>query len=278
MKGSWSGAGVVVADGLEECMAREGLGDFEAVMSLRDVEVVKDRLASRQVHRMRLSDGGVVYLKRYFRVPFGDALRDRLFGRGYDSSAGREWVALKALEALEVPAPVPLVYGEERRAGLVRRAFLVTRGIELGPTLEELAYSTDLTPRRRRGLCAQLGRLLRRLHASGLNHRDFYLGHLALGADEESRESIHVLDLNRADLRANVGMRWRVKDLAALHFSAPARLVSRRDRLRVLHYYAGGSLRELRDLIAAVESKAERMRGHARRQVARGAPNIHVNE
>ena len=48
-----------------------------------------------------------------------------------------------------------------------------------------------------------------------------------------------IVDLHRADKRVHVPERWKVKDIAALNYSAPRKTISRSDRLRFLKTYLG---------------------------------------
>ncbi len=82
---------------------------------------------------------------------------------------------------------------------------------------------------RRRELLDQLGRSVARLHSAGWYHRDLYLQHWLL--DPSGR--LVLIDLGRARHQPRPRGRWRIKDLAALHGSAPAG-VSRSERLRWL--------------------------------------------
>jgi heptose I phosphotransferase len=109
------------------------------------------------------------------------------------------------------------------------------------------------------------------MHAAGVNHRDYFFVHIRVGA----RDKLFITDLNRADLRKVVPERWIVKDLAALHFSAPAG-VSSTDRARFMRAYTGKRLRESRAMIRAITRKAERMQSHTRKKVQAGEANYHL--
>jgi hypothetical protein len=116
--------------------------------------------------------------------------------------------------------------------------------------------------------------LVRELHARGVQHRDFYLTHLLVGADG----GLYVADLGRARLLPRLGWLRRIKDLAALDFSTPARAASDWARMRFLREYAGASPKWRLRLVAwLVRSKARRMRRHVARQIARLEPNYHLS-
>ena len=247
--------------------------DAQALMAWSGGEGIKTDLKERQVHRIKGRNGGLFYLKRVFHMPWGEALRARMSRRGFSRPA-REWRALRRLHELGVPAPEALVCGERRVLGLTREAFLVTRALSLCCSLEELLKSGRMKEHWQ-DFSLQIVHILRAMHAGGLNHRDFYLGHLFLGAD---LKTVHVLDLDRADCREHVPLRWRVKDLAALHFSTPTASVGTFARLRFLRRYLGEPLRDHRSLLRAIELKAVSMRAHVSRRIAQGQANYHLNE
>lgn len=263
-----------VAEHCRESLVRAGLLDFAAVMSRTEGEPVKAQLTSRQVHRLRLDDGRVVYLKRYFAIPFIDALRDRLLGRGYDSGIERERLALTRLAEIGISAPQVLVAAEDRSGGLVRSGYLVTRGLPVRQSLETWLREGAPSNNEIEEALVFVAMLVKRMHEQGVNHRDLYLAHLMI---DEAPVPVHVMDLNRADCRKVVPRRWRVKDLAALQVSTPRARVSLRQRLIFLRLYLGEDLRRHRDLIRAIDRKAARMRRHIEKQIARGHPNFHLD-
>jgi hypothetical protein len=82
---------------------------------------------------------------------------------------------------------------------------------------------------------------------------------------------LFVIDLNRADRRARIGLRWIVKDLAALNYSAPAHIFSRADRLRFLKSYLGAERlnRAHHRLVRKILKKTAGIARHAVRSKAR---------
>lgn len=262
----------------KERLEADGWLDPEAAMARRGGVCVKALVVDKRIDRFD-ARGGAVFLKRFLAIPLVEALRARVSDSAALSRAGREWRALRRLAELGIAAPRALVCGEWLQGGLARRAYLATAALPQGRTLERVLYDEfdgehALDPLRLRALAVLVAEIVRRMHEGGVNHRDLYVGHLWL--DDNGR--LHVLDLDRADVRDHVPLRWRVKDLAALHFSTPQRLVPARERLRFLRDYLGEPLKHRRDLIAAIERKAAEMRARAERRVARGAPNVHVNE
>jgi len=261
-------------------LEREGLACFADVMERSDCVAVKTVLPHRHVHSLELSDGRTVFIKRYFSIPWFQALRNLLSGGGWSSPARREWNALRVVNQLGIPTTTPLALGEESRGGLVRRAFVITWGVESDGSLETWMYRhLDGVPTResvvaKRRFVERAAKFLRGMHEGGVNHRDFYLGHLL---HRENGDGLWVVDFDRADVREHVPRRWRVKDVAALLASAAPRFVTRTDQLRFLRIYFG-ERRIDRAFVRDVVFRALRVRGRSRRKAELGVPNFHVND
>jgi heptose I phosphotransferase len=267
---------ILVNPTLRAELESNGLMDLDALAGHGGLQVVKARLESRQTYRLRLHSGRVMYLKFYRKVE-PEPRFARIFARGFDSPASREWHVLQRLIEIGVPTMQPAACIEEIGDSRVVRAALLTVGLNAPRSLQRLLleeFSQYPQPARRQALARELGRLLRVMHEGGVNHRDFYLVHIRVGHNDE----LFVTDLNRADIRKRVTRRWRVKDVAALFHSAPTSIVTATDRARVARAYLGGRLRDHRPFIEAVFRKAERMTAHTRKRVGQGEANYHVVE
>ncbi len=242
--------------------------DFESLFTRPDLQPVKAKLAARQTLKLALPQGITVYIKRYPKLRKPGLLKRA----SAPSPARREWVALTMLGHFKVPTIRPLALLEQCEGKHTVAAALITLGLDAPQTLEDLAREAAMPAARKHAITRELARITRLMHDSGINHRDYYLVHIRVGAGD----SLYITDLNRADLRKVVPERWLVKDLAALQFSAPANQVSRTDRARFLRAYTGKPLHASRAMIKAVIRKAERMAGHTRKKVKAGAANYHL--
>ena len=115
------------------------------------------------------------------------------------------------------------------------------------------------------------------MHRAGVNHRDCYICHFLLHTDKPMSAhdfKLSIIDLHRAQVRAQVPRRWRDKDLAGLYFSALDIGLTRRDKLRFLRSYFAAPLRDtLRDeapLLARLERKAQNLQERFARKYAPG--------
>lgn len=190
-------------------------------------------------------------VKRRLKARTNAALRDLVVKITADArEAQREWNNHRMLMAAGFRVPQPAVGG----------VLSDGRGLFSSVRLEGLHPMDDVwgTLDRRRAVRA-LADLARRLHACGLVHRDLYLCHLfvAPGSDE-----LTLIDLAR--MERSTARRRRVKDLAALYWSARP-LCSNTDLWRGLRRYGGD-----KRLARAVIRKARRMARHIPRNVRDG--------
>ena len=241
-------------------LERLGLATLEDAMAFSAGEVVRDA-GPRKTYCVR-SEGEVLYVKIHADV----GLRRRLtmFGRNTASPARIEWDRLSELRRAGFDVPEPVAVGESAAVlGSPRQSYLVTREVP-GPQLDNLLEQGYPDPRQRGARIARdqvlrdVSGMVRRFHASGFYHRDLYLCHLIVAEDERWGRP-YLIDLERVGRQFPPRRRWLVKDLAAMHYSAPAS-VTRADRLRfLLHYLCKPRLdpqakRCIRDIVAKAES------------------------
>ena len=101
--------------------------------------------------------------------------------------------------------------------------------------------------------------IAKKMHASGVCHRDFYICHFLVRGEGDDR--LTVIDLHRALVKKHLGSRWIVKDIGSLYFSAMDIGLTRRDLYRFIREYTGKPLG-----VALTEQKAfwEKVSGRAR--------------
>ncbi len=205
--------------------------------------------------------GGDVVVKRFLGDERRERWYERLRGRAPRSPGRREGENLAALAADGLPVPRALAWFEDAATGrsavvmqhLDARAHL--RGALDGPGR---ARGSDAA----RACAAQLAEIVAALHGAGWFHRDLYLVHVLLAPGPV------LIDVGRARRERRPRRRWFVKDLAALHVSAPpgigaaSRLRFLRDYLR-LRGLPGRA--ERRAWVRAVLAKARRLERHVPR-------------
>lgn len=243
----------------------QGRDPFVAVEALQG-EVFRE-LEARRTLRTEI-DGQGYFVKIHRGVGWGEILKNLLSLRLPVLGAANEWQAIARLTELGVATMQAVAYGARGRNPARQHSFIITR--ELAPTisLEDLGRDWAQHPPEpafKRALIARVADMARRMHAGGVNHRDFYICHFLLHLDPAPTTDdfrLSLIDLHRAQLRAATPRRWRDKDLAALHFSALDIGLTARDRLRFLRAYFDAPLRRvLRD--------EARLLGHLQREGAR---------
>lgn len=183
-------------------------------------------------------------------------------GLGAKSAGQREYDNLVALAASGLPVPRAVTWAEED-TGAGRRSAVVMERIVHRETVRDRLARVAAGERRElaRALCA----IVVRLHAQGFVHRDLYLQHVLVRADDGA---LVLIDAGRVRRWKAPRARWFVKDLAALLHSTPDR-VSARERLRFLSTWldargiTGRAVR--RRWLRAVVAKRARMAAHVPR-------------
>lgn len=242
-----------------------GQDPFVAVETLQGR--VYRELEARRTLRTEVAGRGY-FVKIHRGVGWREIAKNLLALRLPVLGADNEWRAIQRLEALGVASMRAVAYGARGGNPATRRSFIVTE--ELAPTtsLEDVCRDWPTrppAPRFKRALIARVATMARRMHAGGVNHRDFYICHFLLHLDPAPTADdfrLSLIDLHRAQLRPETPRRWRDKDLAALYFSALGIGLTQRDLLRFLCVYFDRPLREiLRDEAGLIE--------HLNREAAR---------
>jgi tRNA A-37 threonylcarbamoyl transferase component Bud32 len=220
-----------------ELLASLGLDTLEGAMSYTGGRMVREA-GPRKTRRIE-TDSGVLFLKQHHDIP----LRRRLVpgGRRASSPAHIEWDAIGMLRKTGFDVPTPVAFGEDiQLIGTPRRSFILTREV-VGSQLDHLLEDGFPNPHghsereARDAVIRDVAGMVRRFHATGFYHKDLYFCHLIVTEDPRWGRP-YFIDLERVDRDFPPRRRWFVKDLAALHHSAPAN-VTRADRLRFLLVY-----------------------------------------
>lgn len=252
-----------------------------------DGEVVKHVVKSRRITRFD-RHGRQFYMKCHYGVGWVEILKNLLTLRLPVTGARNEWLALKTLQQIGIDSMEVAAFGSEGWNPASKQSFIITDALTETLDVEQwLAAAVATAPskeklRSKRCILRAVGQLAGRLHANGINHRDFYLCHFRLcptdlaGLRPDEKPPLYLMDLHRAQIRRRVPVRWLVKDLAGLLYSgmySPHNLpLTLRDYLRLLEAYCGipwrHCLRQQRRLWKKVLGRALRDAGKAGRSTA----------
>jgi heptose I phosphotransferase len=219
----------------------------------------------RTTLRLLLGDRGF-FLKLHSGAGWREIVKNLLQGRLPVLGAANEYRAALALAHLGVATLSVAAYAATGGNPATRQSLLVTD--ELAGTVSLEAFCahwsrTPPAPHVRMRLIAALADSARRMHEGGINHRDFYLCHFHLDPDTLATRMprCYLIDLHRAQIRARTPLRWRIKDLAGLFFSAMDCGLTRRDLLRFLRHYSGlrQAMKEQAGLWRRVSERARRL-------------------
>jgi heptosyltransferase-2 len=253
----------------EAAMGKLGLTSIDAVFSFNAAKnLSKENLAPfrRRLQFEIKPPSTIVFLKRYDRPPVVVQLKNWLSHLGRKSLGFCEFESARELAAEGVKTPKVISYGEQWERFFEKRSFIITEKIPNAESLERKlppcfnGPATAEALKLRRNFIAQLASFVKKFHQTDYRHRDLYSSHIYYDDDG----NFHLIDLARAFKPILLGERFRIKDVAQLYYSAPARYFSRTDRLRFYLGYVGQSKLTRNDkiFIRKVINKAELMARH----------------
>ena len=171
-----------------------------------------------------------------------------LFGAWFFGTGRMESEMAVHLHALrhDVPTCRPVALRTERASRLLHTGFYVTEAIPDSANLLELCAEVDREERRRspiwkRRLAERIADAVAAMHDAGIEHADLNLKNLLVKRTGEHPD-VYIIDFDRAELREEVSLRKRLKNLVRLDRSivkwgSSRRTISLWDRLRVWRYY-----------------------------------------
>jgi heptosyltransferase-2 len=258
-----------VDPGYKTALDKSGLTTVDSIFSFNaGKNLSKDNLA-RFRSRLQLeinSPSGTLFLKRYDKPPVLFQFKNWLTHQSRKSCGFCEFESASELAAEGIGTPKVISYGEQWGKLFEKRSFIITEKIPSAESLEQKlppcfnGPATAETLKLRRIFLAQLASFIKKFHQTNYRHRDLYFSHIYYSDDG----SFHLIDLARAFKPILLRERFRIKDIAQLHYSAPARYFSRSNRLRFYLDYVGQSRLTKNDkiFIRKVIKKAELMAQH----------------
>ncbi len=254
-------------------LRRGGLCDFDALLTAPgDHRLHKQGLAAWRQRLVLTLDtpGGPqrLFLKRYHCPPLHRQF-ERLWTRA-SSTAEIEGSWLQRVADLGIRVPPLVAYGSRRQGAVETDSLLLTAevpGQSLEQWLPQAVERRALHREAKERIARQLASLVARLHSAGLYHRDLYVSHIFVHPLADGDPELYLIDLQRVRQARWRQRRWRIKDLAALHYSTPATAATAADRIRWMKRYLGTwrLTRPHKALIRAVGRKAARIARHSRK-------------
>ncbi len=237
--------GAYIADELRGRFSEEHL--FDQVAALQG-EMYRDMITRRT---LRFTEKGNAYFaKVHFGVGWLEIFKNLVQGRLPVISAANEWRALRHLAGTGIDTLEPVLYCKSGWNPAAIHSCIITRSLDNTISLEDLMGEKSCNKILKRKLITRIAEIAKIMHTRGINHRDFYLCHFFLDRSGQpdqhgGRLKLSLIDLHRAQIRRRTPMRWRVKDIGELLFSALEAGLTKRDLLRFIRSYLpeGTSLR-----------------------------------
>lgn len=201
-------------------------------------------IANRKTLQFHLNDKNY-FVKIHRGIGLREMIKSLLNGNTPVWGARQEWNAILALKKIGVKTMTPVAFAEKGILPWRQQSFLVTEELINTVSLEDLC---KVWPHEKpsygfkKALIEKVGAISRLLHTHGINHRDYYLCHFLLpiscvDSTVSNDISLYLIDLHRAQQRVNIPLRWVIKDIGSLYFSALDIGLTQRDLLRFIKNY-----------------------------------------
>lgn len=239
---------------------------FDHVMRLQG-EAIRAK-EGRHTYRIQLGERAY-YIKIHHGIGWREIIKELLSLRLPIVSALNEKKAIDFLHAHNITTVTLAGYGQRGSNPANMQSFIITDALQDSVTLKDVTEKWPTQPpayKEKQALLQSVVHIARAMHAAGMNHRDFYLCHFRMlttdGFVDDNAPPLYLMDLHRAQLRSAVPLRWCIKDIAALYFSASDIGLTTRDFYRFMRLYRGTNLRttlrEDASFWLAVRKRAER--------------------
>jgi heptose I phosphotransferase len=207
--------------------------------------------------------GKQYFIKQHFGVGWREIFKNILSLKKPILGAMIEVRAIQKIESLGI-ATTPLVAYGQRGCNPARlQSFVMTEDLGNIVSLEDLCAAWKSNPPDaafKRKLIIATAKLAKTIHQNGVNHRDFYLCHLCLDAQNADQRdltniNLYLIDLHRVLMHNSSSTTANMKDIAALYFSSMDIGLTQRDYLRFKMYYQ----QQTNDFWRAVEARATKL-------------------
>lgn len=216
-----------------------------------EIDVVR-KFKNRTTGRFEISGQGF-YIKKHFPCGAAMVLNELIHLRKPQIGAIHEKDALEKLHSLGIETMSMVAFGQDGNSAFRQKSFIVTRELANVTSLEDICRNWPVNPppsKFKHDLINHVALIAKKMHDSGMNHRDFYICHFLLDTTggaakyEKNVPRLLLIDLHRAQIRTKLPFRWRVKDIGGLYFSAMDIGLNRNDIYRFIRAYTGKSLCE----------------------------------
>jgi len=218
---------------------------------------------NRVTKRIKLNNQNY-FLKFHGPVGWKEIIKNLILLKPPIIGAKQEYLALSRMHQLGINGPKVKYYHSKGFNPSNKSSFLITKELKDTISLEDFFLERKqikLSFIQKNNLLNSIANITRKLHQSGINHRDLYLCHYHLDINTDfNKINLSLIDLHRAQIRNEVPERWLVKDIGGLYHSAIQFGLTERDCYRFLMIYFNCSLR---DLFSKYQNFLEKTRNRA---------------
>lgn len=243
---TWRCDQLIMPEKLREVLGGDDLA-FKCAMQLQG-KIFRD-VPGRRTQRVQIA-GASYFIKQHFGIGWREIFKSLLMLRKPIISAFTEWQAIERLRQLGIPTTPAVAYGCKGMNPARLRSFILTQDLGEITSLEDICRDWPTQPPNfhlKITLLKAVADLARTIHGHGLVHRDFYLCHLCPDLPKLATGEIYLylVDLHRVEIHNRTPSASRMKDIAALYFSALDIGLSYRDCLRFMRSYRSKPLPKL---------------------------------
>lgn len=207
--------------------------------------------------------GKQYFIKQHFGVGWREIFKNILSFKKPILGAMTEVHAIQKIDSLGIATTSLVAYGQRGNNPANLQSFVMTEDLGDIISLEDLCADWKNNPpdaKFKRKLIVATAKLAKTIHENGVNHRDFYLCHLCLDAQDVNQRdltkiNLYLIDLHRVLIHNSPSIKANMKDIAALYFSSMDVGLTARDYLRFKMYYQ----RQSNDFWRAVEARATKL-------------------
>jgi tRNA A-37 threonylcarbamoyl transferase component Bud32 len=246
----------------KELLRSNGINNAEDLWNFKGESVKKQR-KERGTERafLKSSDGRNLetYIKRYLPTSLKEKFKSfTSFHPVIIDGAFHEWESIITFLGIDLPTMIPIA-AAKTPLGTCNMTLGITDYVRAEELFKDFfANPTPENKIRKRNLLKKIAHLASNMHEAGFCHQDFYLVHIFVKPEED--DAIYLIDLQRLIMQKELKIRWRIKDLAQIYFSALP-YISKTD---IIYFWKNYSTKYYKNksLIKAVLAKAERIKKH----------------
>ena len=223
----------------------------------KEIKTLEGKVFREMKNRRTLrfeKSGRSYFIKIHRGVGWREIIKNLLMLKKPVIGARNEYEAVIKLEDLNVDTMKVVAFGETGTNPAKIESFIITEDLCDTISLEDYCKNWENCPPKfaiKKALIEYLANISSILNQNGITHRDYYICHFLLdisnGIENVSPANLKasLIDLHRTQLRKKTPLRWLIKDIGSLLFSAMDIGLTKADKIRFVKNYYNTDLRQL---------------------------------